>query len=390
MIWRVPLAALLGALLFLLLGWLSYALGLVPADPSVEVPANRLELGQGSAHMSSEGLVIEAAGPKGVTVLGVRLAGLPADHFDRLGWRLQGLTFQQQLAVVWISDSEPGHPRRVAVENDADTDHAVVLADQAGWNGQILWIGLELQGALSSPVVVQGMTIYPSSPGLGWVLERLRSAWTYKEPWSMRSINFRESASSSWSESLIGQVGLWLALSVGCFAALSTRMAWRYRISGAALLALIGWLALDLNWQWQLMWRLDDSRRHYSGVPSEERLRVKEPNASIEKLVDSVRTHVADPASRIFLVSADPSGYAPLRVRYRLLPLNVSPGMRHLPSPNQARAGDFVMLVLPPGGIRYDPDQGRLTDGLSVLSAERVLEVPNAASLFRLLEPEPT
>lgn len=230
--------------------------------------------------------------------------------------------------------------------------------------------------------------LMPSGSGsrLAVVLDRLGAIWTYHEPWSMRSINFREAASPRWLDSPLVQVGLWVAISSALWLAGSARLGWRQRLTVCLALLLLGWLVLDLHWQGRLFARLQETRAQYAGLHAggDTSAALPEPEATLARLADAMRERIPETPTRVLLITADPGGYVPLRIRYHLLPLNVHPGMDHLPPADQFRAGDHLLLIQPPENIGYQAAEQWLVQGDTRLPAEQVLILPGLAALFRI------
>lgn len=215
-------------------------------------------------------------------------------------------------------------------------------------------------------------------------MERLGAIWSYHEPWSMRSINFREIASPRWLDSPLIQVALWAALSSGLWLAAARRLDWRRRLNGCLALLLLGWLVLDLHWQGRLLARLKETQAQYAGLTNAEAVRAREPETTLAQAADALRAQLPDSPTRVLLITRDPGSYAPLRLRYHLLPLNVHPGMAQLPAPTHLRAGDFLLVIDPPPDLGYKGAQQQLVQGSLQIPAEQVLALPGVASLFRV------
>ncbi len=243
----------------------------------------------------------------------------------------------------------------------------------------VLWLWLPTNPPLTPPGGAGSRLVV--------VMERLGAIWTHHESWSMRSINFREAASPRWLDSLVVQVGLWVAISSALWLAWSARAGfqWRRQLGGCLALLLLGWLVLDLHWQGRLLLRLQETRAQYAGLSATEAARTGEPEASFARAADALREQIPETPARVVLITLDPGGYVPLRVRYHLLPLNVPPGTTHLPAAEQLRTGDFLLLIEPPPDIGYHAELQELWQGETRLAAELVLGLPGAAHLFRVL-----
>jgi hypothetical protein len=101
-----------------------------------------------------------------------------------------------------------------------------------------------------------------------------------------------------------------------------------------AALFLLGWLLLDLRWQWELNQRLGQTVARFAGKEMTER-RLADLDGDFYRFLLEVRRRLPEKPVRLFIVSNDPSGFLAGRARYHLSPHNGYMGFTHPPSPDR-------------------------------------------------------
>ena len=92
----------------------------------------------------------------------------------------------------------------------------------------------------------------------------------------------------------------------------------------------------------------------YAGKQGDERLLAGLDGELYRFLLD-VRRQLPDrPANKLFIISAEPGDFWSGRARYHLLPHNGYMKFSQPPSAGVARQGDFVLVLSPLPGVRYD------------------------------------
>jgi hypothetical protein len=222
------------------------------------------------------------------------------------------------------------------------------------------------------------------APTLTRLFQAVASEWMQVDGWTGRSINFNQGAPR---DALFPPV-LLVALWVGFSSLLSALIAppWRgfKSLAPYAVFLLLGWLALDLRWQWALSQRLSQTAATYAGLDQTARY-LAGPDRRLYPFLREVLHHLPEPPARVFIVSADPGGANAGRVRYHLFPHNVSLPSATLPGDTKARAGDYVLLLSPMKPVRYDRDHGVLISKDGQRPAD-LLHAAAQGALFRLRE----
>ncbi|KAA6187869.1 hypothetical protein F2Q65_01125 [Thiohalocapsa marina] len=381
---RAVLAAVIG-LLLTLVGLVTVQLNRtkLPSWPVLIAP-DQMELRLGQGRVNSDGLMIERAGQNETSVVLVQLPAIEAEGFGTLSWHLKGLTSDQDLQIFWVSSMAPLQLQAHVLTDSQKQEGVVNLTTEATWAGRIELLGLTVQGEISQPLTLAQVLLMQKPRTIAYSLRVLLRSWTYREPWSMRSINFREHVGNQWQTIPLIQATIWLLISGSLFMALSIKADSRSLLTGSAALLMVAWLVLDAQWQWQLYKRLQETFERHSDTLPGARNPINDTDGSIAKLVTEVRKYLSPNLNRIIMVTADPDGFLSLRTRYRLLPLNTNPGMMHLPDPDQVQADDYLLLIQPPADIQYNPATRQLVNGVRRLPVEPLMAIPGIAVLYRM------
>lgn len=381
---RLLFAALVGLLLTQIGLWLGQATGLSAPHKPIVLTKDQLRLQQGQGEGGPNGIIIHQAGPRRTTILVSRLRGVSTEIYTCITWQLEGLSQEQELSLVWISDVDPRRVSSILLNSEQIEAGELDLTGNPAWTGQLQSVGLMIRGEIDDPLTIRQLTLTQPPGAFTQVLWDLTKSWSYRESWQMSSINFRERANQDWLWNPLGQTIIWLVISSGVFLALSSGATPQRLMTGVAVLALVGWLALDLQWQWQLLGRLSETYERYATLPPSQSSRIEKLDGSLAELAEQVRTLLPTQSTRVILVTADPGSYVPIRMRYHLLPLNVHPGLTSLPAPKRLRPGDHLLLIMPPEGIRYSDSDQRLLLGRVSLPVDLLLDLPGVAGLYKI------
>ncbi|RUQ37593.1 MAG: hypothetical protein EKK71_03595 [Candidatus Competibacteraceae bacterium] len=339
--WRsigwVALSALGGAVATMLVLLLFYRVGgLTAVAPPVVLTATDLHPVETPAGASPSTAV------RGVVERMVR-----ADLFQRLSWRVQGLTPDSELRLSWVTLAEPRTVQeRLLPAHDEGT---VDLSAEPHWQGRIIAVGLSVSGAVAEPLAFQRLELqsHMLSPGesLRWAVDE----WNGFDDWSRRSINYAAGIPLDALFPPVVVVALWVGFSVALHALCAPKRRWM----PYAALFLLGWLALDLRWQLVLNQRLALSMERFAGKDETAR-RLADQDGKLYQFLVEVRQRLPDRPARLLIVSNDPAGFTAGRTRYHLLPHNGYAGLSQPPEPAMVRAGDYVLILSPLKGVRYN------------------------------------
>ena len=351
---RWGLAAVSGALLAVLLFLLFYRIGgLASVAPPLVLNGAKLQLAQGEGEQTPDGLLIRRAGAPGRAVVQAAARMAPALIYGQVAWRLEGVTSEQEVQLVWATLAEPHTIRTRSLPHQADG--VLDLTLEPHWQGRILAIGLVVSGPWTKPVRIERLELRPITPSFAALAQELLADWRAFEPWSQRSINFAADAPLNALFPPVAMVLLALLLSAVGYALLEPPrrrpgVLWPY-----VGLLLLGWLILDMRWQWTLNQRLVQTANDFAGKSAEQRWLAMDE--ALYAFLQEVRKRLPQSPARLLIISADPTGFEAGRARYHLLPHNSYAGLTTLPPPGVVRPGDYLLLLTPLADLRYHAAQ---------------------------------
>lgn len=348
--WLLPwLTALtLGAVLTLLAVLLYYRMG---GQSEANIPlrwsGGDVQLIGGQGNVTSGGLEIPHIGPQGI-VLWTPPRWINAGLYGEWVWDIAGLDGRHPLQPIWRTpDGQVRQAAQATVANAGQVD----LRTEPDWRGTVIAVGLFIPGPLSKPVTVRRLELRPALLTTGEWLNRLWEEWTTREDWSQRSINFAAGTTSRLLASPVLLTALGFSLSGLLYAIWLFSAGQQWRPGPFAALFLLGWLLLDLRWQWELTGRLEQTVERFAGKDETDR-RLADLDGEFYRFLLEVRQRLPEKPARLLIVSHDPSGFLAGRARYHLLPHNGYMGFSR--PPDTAQVGDYVLLLAPLPGVRYD------------------------------------
>ncbi|EGV33989.1 hypothetical protein ThidrDRAFT_0144 [Thiorhodococcus drewsii AZ1] len=376
--------AFIGASVLLILGvWGFYRSGDPVVAPTLMLSGESLSLTNGEGAPTPNGVRVDALAPNGNAIVQAAIKPFDAALYRDLRWRVDGLGAGQELRLIWASKSDPRSIQARPLSGVVDGEGRIDLRTDPHWRGQIVALGLVVLGELHGPILVRGMDLRPRLLSFSALRDAFLADWTFFEGWTGRSPHFNRGAPLGTAFSPVVLVFLWVGLA--CVLYLAINPPWRFKpgILPYAAFFLIGWIVLDLHWQWDLSKRLDITKETYAGL-SDAGKQAAGSDSSFYPYLMELRRRLPEQPARLVLVSADPFGYAAMRTRYHLAPHNVFAGLKGLPEQSQLNPGDYVLLMYPLPRIRYDATRHRLIEGNRALPVELIDGRSSLGALFRV------
>lgn len=360
--------------------------GLSVVAPPVVLAGDALQLASGRGVQTAAGLEIRQPGPEGLVSVQGSARMVRAELYRHLSWRVDHLEPGRELRLIWTTLAEPRAVReKVLPPAGPDGGGALDMGSESLWRGRIAVVGLVWYGPLERPAVVRRLELRPPVLGVAELARLAFDEWTVFEDWSQRSINYTAGAPLDALFHPMLMVALWVGFSAALYAVFDhPRRAGEPRWPYAALF-LLGWLVLDLRWQWDLGRRLDRTEARFAGKEGDER-RLADLDGDLYRFLLEVRRRLPEQPARLFIVSADPgdsTSYQAGRARYHLLPHNGFMGFSQPPSASMAHEGDYVLILSPLTGVRYNRERRMLEWARGQLPAE-MLHAASPGALFRV------
>ncbi|WP_231363259.1 MULTISPECIES: hypothetical protein [unclassified Thioalkalivibrio] len=322
--WHVLMQALVAGIvsLFLLVGglwvWLATGdrSGHVPGA-ALEIPAETMSLVEGEAAESDDGVHLLDTGARDRAALLVTLPPELSDiaRFDTLEINLHSPGQRPGLTLIW---GEVGSTTAQHFHVLPPGERMVALEDVADWLDELGLLGLGLEGSQVEGTRLESIVLREANPGFRQVLSDLFRSWGRAMPFSQSTINVIPSSGEPTLVPPTLAAALWLLVALLLLSGYRLLRHQPFSITGALVIALFAWLALDLRWQVDLVREHRATWEAFQGVPAEQR---SFPALGGEDLLELTTRARADfpQGSRVLIVSgADGMG---LYARYRLMPL---------------------------------------------------------------------
>ncbi len=225
------------------------------------------------------------------------------------------------------------------------------------WEGTITRLAFGFYGQPEQRIQLDAVELQPAT----WRtrLAALTANWARASTWDQSSINqYRGQTDILLARLRLLLVGAWLIASLLLYGLwVGVRRCppdWRI----PALLALIGWLVLDVTWQWDLGQRLEQTRTTFRNQTDETR-RLNAPDGALYALVEQVKAQIDSPTARVFVAAGD--DFTGMRANYFLYPLNPfwQRGGPELPAASQLATDDYVLMIAA-SSVRYNPIKRQL------------------------------
>ena len=328
------------------------------APDTVALQGASMAVLQGSGRVAGTALLLEAPGPDGVTLLADTTRSIAADEYSRATWRLAAaLPPRTDLSMTWRVRERPGRVFAAPLD-PSSTRPTVNLAAHPDWTGTVHAIGLGLRGPFPASYAIEGVALRSNAWSV--TLEDILSDWLGRDrapAGATTRLGFEETHIAP----ILAVVATALVLAVGFLVLRARRRGAALPLAGIALVAVAGWLALDLRWQALLV------RKHAAlvaegyGRTTDERNAADDDGALFE-VARRVRDADRARGGRVLVLSDNPA--LATRVGWFLYPDNVYYDTRPFtrqtpPAPEALRTGDQVVLLLY-RGLRWDPVQGVL------------------------------
>jgi hypothetical protein len=380
---RLPIIAIVSLVLVAAGFVVNYATGnrySVQTALNIEAGDFFMLTGEGSA--TEQGFQIRKLSPQGyATVVRPRI-NVFADAYTEVKWRIAGVQ-DQDIRLIWATRDQPETLKEAVIAHNAEGIGTIDLSRQADWNGFIDGIGFAIRGTLREPITLQRLVLQnPQTPSMGTLMGRLWNEWGFFEGWTQRSINFIDSTPRHALFPPVLAVAAWVALSIVLNLFWMLRHRQRLTLASCGVFFLLGWLALDIRWQWNLGRRLDITRTQFADKSWREKQQAGEDGALFRVIFEARQKLPAEPV-RLFLITDSGEGnrYNRGRARYHLLPHNVySSGSMPFQG---VRPGDYILLLRPFAGIQYDHTEKVFKQNNRSLPVELVY-ASSMAGLFRI------
>jgi hypothetical protein len=331
--------------------------------------------------LKGDALAVSAVDASGLALITIN-TDFRSSEYPIIAWTGGNFPERADVRFLWRTDYAPAKLNSTPVTITAGRLAPLVMTKNPDWVGRIMGIALAVRGPLGEPVGVSGVTARPGGAA-GQLVELIRE-WLTFERWSGASINTITGGADVQELPLPTFLVVALLATVGVWFALARRVRRTTALPAVlAMLFVVAWLLLDMQWVWNLARQVDETRAQFGGKDWRERHLVADDGALFQ-FIERARAKMPATPVRVFIV-AD-ADYFRGRGAYHLYPHNVlfDPRENTVPPVAALRPGDFV-VVYQRRGIQYNAEEKKLRfEGGTPVSAEAVLVEPRAA-LFRIM-----
>ena len=347
------------------------------------LPGSDLKPARGQVRIEGSVAILEAPGDDGNVIAAASFPPFDAANYRFVQVRMTGAYPAGGAHFVWRAQKGENTVRRVPLLSSGGRILPVTLTELDGWRGQIAGVGIIARGPMSAPLVVQSVELRPSS--VWTTIDAMFSDWFEFEPWDGGSIHFMAGGNPSLAHPLPLFLGIASLVGIALYLALIVMGHTRFSAQVAIAIALLGWLAIDARWQWNLWKQLDITRFQYAGKSWEEKRRAAEDGRLFEFMRAARREIGAKPA-HVYVFADDE--FDRVRGAYHLFPLNlhVRPKQAAIVGPELLKPGDVIVLYRK-RGVQYVQGEKLLRwDGDRQVHAELLL-FTEGNGVFRVLGP---
>jgi hypothetical protein len=308
----------------------------------------------GRGQLGKDGYLLEIS-PGGTTAVAAwtrippGFAALPLIRCDCVPGRADA-----NLYILWRRADRPDKTFVARIEQELGETQLLDLSGNPDWTGEIIGIAVALRGYPADVVLIRGIDAQKNTVGNRLSTE-IRD-WVTFRPWDGQSINLTIVGARDRAVSPVLLVAV--AIGLGWLAASRIRPPRSVATLVVVCIVLIGWVGLDVRWQFDLLAKYRATMEQFGDGPIEERWR-RGPDSDVYALAAAVKRETRDPAQRVFVFGDDP--YTRGRAAYHLLPLPVhyDPVTGALPGAQFIRPGDLIFLTWS-RQVRYDKDAQQL------------------------------
>jgi hypothetical protein len=337
-----------------------------------------LTLARGAGRIVDDTLVVTAPDANGISLVTVTGDVSSADY-RAIAWIAARLPADADVRLLWRSGVQPNRLNSAPIEVRDGRTLPVMVANDPAWLGHITGLALAIHGPLQTPVLIRGVVAKPmDAPDV--VRDRLHEWFAY-EPWNGASINTVVGGTDNGALPLPLALALVVGMAAVCTWALRRRRPDAMTLTTPAIVAgffLVGWLALDARWTFNLARQERATATAYAGKSSRDKHLASE-DAPLYAFIEKALAVMPHTPVRVFVAAE--SDYFRGRAAYYLYPHSVyfEPRSDALPAAGTFHPGDWI-LVFQQRGIQFDREHGKMRwDDRQTVSAELKLLEPGAA-----------
>ena len=335
---------------------------------SYRISGNHLRSVMGYASAAGDTLKLSAL-EDGIAVISSGHVRFLASKFPYLTLHQTGLDTRLSVALFWRLRGQEDTVHTEQISHFDDGLLTLHLANNSQWIGEVVEIGLSVQGDLQQPLVIEAISLDPWTT-INWVYSIWDQWWAYGG-WKGTSINFISGGMYDKVQNIpapelpmLPVVAIWLGLSISLYVLAIQLLTLKIEWYSVFTMFVLAWVLLDSRWLYELWMRTQVTQNSYSGKNQQQKWQ-HENDRQWYRMVEEVKQYIPEQSARIFLVlkTRRPlDDYYRYRVRYHLLPHNVFPYRQTLPEQQQMKRGDYILDLGENNDVHYDSEELQLVN----------------------------
>ena len=342
--------------------------------------ATQFGLAGGQGVIKDGAWIVDRSDANGAFILALPAAQLNASDYAAIDVEVRGLGERNSIAVFWRSRLGGGRTFTQAAQFAHPGVARAYVRRDPNWNGPVNGLGVIIAGGPPPGAAVLAVRAVGASP-MATTADLIRS-WFAIERWNNQSINvvFLGGQYQAMPFTLFAEAATLLAL--GAWLWLARGRPLRSRALGAAAIAAVAWLAVDLRWLGNFGRVEADTIASLGGMPLRER-KLAAPDGPLFAFIERAQEYIGREPGRVFFSSDD--AWLCVRGGYHLLPQRVLAiaGHRFMYPAARYRPGDWLCFYAR-AGVHYDAATRtvRIDDG-DAIKVQAVL-VDGLGALYRV------
>lgn len=318
-----------------------------------------LTLTKGQGFSDQGKLVIKGLADQNIAVASLSPPAFQAKDYQTVVWSVSGATPSVEIEFLWRTADNRVFMRPLVWA--ANTVEPLEIAEDENWHGQIIDLAIIVQGTLTAPILINGVSL--ESVSLPGALPHMVKKWFALDSWQGTSINFvdGEAIDKNVPPVLAIAAIILLALLLNLILSIAKIIPLNVVMIGGIIL--LGWSMLDVRWQTNLFQQLGLTHQQFAGKTWEDKHLATEGGALFD-FMKKVKAKLPAANSRILYFSDDT--YSRRKGAYYLYPHNVL-ALNDLPPASKIKTGDYIALFAKKS-VQYDRSHQLLMwgDGQSI------------------------
>jgi hypothetical protein len=320
--------------------------------PPIARTGNQLRPNNTNARAAGSAVAVANRNEAPLTILAIGASPFRASDYGLASLQTGPVPRGVELALIWVRADAPNHPHEQPIALSASVAGPTALDRNPEWRGDIRFLAVGVKGVADQPLRIDGFRL--ERLGTMAAVADIVRGWTRFERWDGRSINLVFGGSDTqraWLPPLAFGASL---IAAALVAIRARRRGVRAPVAALATPFIVGWFAVDVRWQANLVAQAQETLSSFAGRSWEARHQQVE-DADLFRFAQAALAKM--PATPVRVFATSDFEYFRRRAGYHLYPHNVL--AYDWAEPNVIRPGDYVFFYQK-NDVRYDNGAGEL------------------------------